>query len=125
MTDDVIPGDLRDFILRHIDSVAQLEALLLLRANPNEGWDIEQTAARLYVEQGEVAEVLARLCADGLLRCTEGRYRFGCDTAEQRAMVDRLAAAYSLHLIPVTAIIHAKPRRIREFANAFKFRRDR
>ena len=68
MTDDVIPGDLRDFILRHIDSVAQLEALLLLRANPNEGWDIEQTAARLYVEQGEVAEALARLCADGLLR---------------------------------------------------------
>src|SRR5690242_18314099 len=81
-----------------------------LRANPNEGWDIEQTAARLYVEQGEVAEVLARLSADGLLRCIDGRYRFGCDAAEQQAMVDRLAAAYSLHLIPVTAIIHAKPR---------------
>jgi hypothetical protein len=47
MTDDVIPGDLRDFILRHIDSVAQLEALLLLRANPNEDWDVKETATRV------------------------------------------------------------------------------
>lgn len=34
--DELIPVDLRDFILRHIDSVSQLEALLLLRAKPDE-----------------------------------------------------------------------------------------
>jgi len=31
MSDVILPDDVRDFILGHIDSVAQLEALLLLR----------------------------------------------------------------------------------------------
>lgn len=125
MADELIPGDLRDFILRYIDSVAHVEALLLLRANPDQGWDAKQTAARLYIREAEAADVLARLCGDGLVRGDDGLYRYECQTPEQQSMVDRLAAAYSKHLIPVTAIIHAKPRRIREFADAFKFRKDR
>ena len=47
MADDAIPDGVRDFVLRHIDSVAQLEALLLLRANSNENWDVPRAAARL------------------------------------------------------------------------------
>jgi hypothetical protein len=125
MADEVIPDDLGNFILRHIDSVAQLEALLLLRAHADEGWDTKQTATRLYASEHEVSEALAQLCSDGLLDCSEGIYRYRGGTAEQRAMVDRLADTYSRHLIPVTNMIHAKPRRIREFANAFRFRRDR
>jgi chromosomal replication initiation ATPase DnaA len=31
MSDVILPDDVRDFILGHIDSVARLEALLLLR----------------------------------------------------------------------------------------------
>ena len=125
MTDGIIPDDLRDFILRHVDSITQLEALILLRAHPDTDWDAKQTAARLYASSQEVAEVLARLCADGLLACNGELYRYHCETAELRAMVDRLADAYSRHLIPVTNMIHAKPRRIRQFADAFKFRKDR
>jgi hypothetical protein len=125
MADEIIPGDLRDFILRYIDSIGQLEALLLLRAYPNEDWDVKQTAARLYANEAEVAELLARLCADGLLCCNEGVYRYATESADQQNMVDRLAAAYSKHLIPVTNMIHGKPRRIREFADAFRFRKDR
>ena len=125
MADDLIPGDLRDFILRYIDSIAQLEALLLLRAHAGEDWDAKQTAARLYAGEPEVAEVLARLCADGLLCCNDGVYRYAPQSPEQHAMVERLAGAYAQHLIAVTNMIHAKPRRIREFADAFKFRKDR
>jgi hypothetical protein len=40
-------------------------------------------------------------------------------------MVDRLADAYARHLIPVTNLIHGKPRRLREFSDAFKIRKDR
>jgi hypothetical protein len=125
MADDLIPGDLRDFILRYIDSIAQLEALLLLRAHAGEEWDAKQTAARLYAGEPEVAEVLARLCADGLLCCNQGLYRYAPQSPEQQAIVERLAAAYARHLIPVTNMIHGKPRRIREFADAFRFRKDR
>jgi len=125
MADDHIPSDLRDFIVRHIDSIAQLEALLLLRAYPDMDWDAKQTAARLYANEPEVAEALARLCADGFLACNEGVYRYGPQSPEQQATVDGLADAYSRHLIPITNMIHGKPRRIREFADAFKLRKDR
>jgi hypothetical protein len=40
-------------------------------------------------------------------------------------MIARLADVYARHLIPVTNLIHSKPRRIREFADAFKLRKDR
>jgi hypothetical protein len=123
--DELIPGDLRDFILRHIDSVSQLEALLLLRAKPDEEWDVARTAQRLYVDEQEVTEVLARLCADGLLTCQGGLYRYEPEGAEKRAVIDRLADIYARHLIPVTNMIHTKPRRIRAFADAFRFRKDR
>jgi len=125
MADEIIPDDLRDFILRHVDSITQLEALILLRAHPDADWDAKRTAARLYASEQEVAEALARLCVDGLAACHEELYRYHCATDDLRTMVDRLADAYAHHLIPVTNMIHAKPRRIREFADAFKFRKDR
>ena len=124
MADELVPDDLREFILRHLDSVAELEALLLLRANAGQDWDLAKIAKRLHTSERDVAEGLARLCHDGFLACHEGIFRYGCHADEQRRMVDRLSEFYARHLIPVTNIIHSKPRRVREFADAFKFRRD-
>jgi hypothetical protein len=125
MTDSPIPADIQDFIIRHIDSVTQLEALLLLRSNLDETWDSSATAKRLYTSEQEVAEALALLCHDGLLSVSEGTYRYDCATPKQRDLVDRLAMIYSRQLISVTNVIHAKPRRIRQFADAFRLRKDR
>jgi hypothetical protein len=125
MADDPIPADLRDFILRFIDSVAHLEALLLLRANPQTSWDVPAVAARLYTTGEQASEVLVQLCNEGLLTSENGLYRYGTQSAEHLAMVDRLADSYARQLIPITNLIHGKPRRIRQFADAFKFRKDR
>ncbi len=124
MTEDLVPPELRDFIIRHIDSVAQLEALLLLRAGPEVSWDIAKTAKRLYCAEQEAVEILARLCADDFLSCENNVYRYEVQNPEQRRLIDQLAETYAKHLIPITNMIHAKPRRIREFADAFKFRKD-
>jgi DNA-binding MarR family transcriptional regulator len=67
MADDPIPGDLREFILGHIDSIAQLEALLLLRRNPSTTWNPSCVAERLYVTEGEATDLLTRLNDDGFL----------------------------------------------------------
>ncbi|MCK6450937.1 MAG: hypothetical protein L6R19_08800 [Alphaproteobacteria bacterium] len=125
MAETIIPDDLRDFVLRHIDSVAQLEALLLLRSNAGRSWDVPQMAKRLYIDEQAASEALTRLSADGLVSHKGGQFRYEGQAEELRRMVDRLADAYARHLIPVTNLIHGKPRRIREFADAFKFRRDR
>ena len=125
MTDDPVPAELREFILRYIDSVAHLEALLLLRANPQTPWEVSTVAARLYTAEKQAAEVLVQLCNDGLLVCENGLYRYANQSAENVAMIDGLATAYAKQLIPITNLIHGKPRRIRQFADAFKFRKDR
>src|SRR5689334_1726787 len=125
MIDETIPADLRDFIVRYIDSVAHLEALLLLRTNPEVRWDVPAVAARLYIGAQQAAEVLAQLCRERLIAAESNLYRFGGQSPETVTMIDRLAECYAKQLIPTTNLIHGKPRRIRQFADAFKFRKDR
>jgi predicted ArsR family transcriptional regulator len=125
MTDEPIPAELRDFILRHIDSVAQLEALLLLFWEKSTDWSAAKLSKRLYISEGEALAVLGRLTADGFAAEADGRYRFNPEIAEREHMLEQLANAYSTRLIPITNLIHSKPARIREFSDAFKLRKDR
>jgi DNA-binding MarR family transcriptional regulator len=124
----VIPGDVRRFLLKRIDSVAYLEALLLLRDNPHMEWSQSAVAARLYLEPEEVTPLLSRLCADGFIMRTESpeaQFRYRASSSELAALADRVAAEYAKHLVPITKLIHDKPRlRIQEFADAFKLRKD-
>lgn len=128
MLTDPIPDDVRRFILMSIDSVAQMEALLLLREKPQEEWDTAIIAKRLYISEPATADVLARLCAQGLLYCNGSeppRYQYHPHSAELEQIVDRVAETYTKHLVPVTNLIHSKPRiRIQEFADAFKLRKE-
>jgi hypothetical protein len=126
MSSDVIPEEIRQFIFRYIDSIAQLEALLLLRADPGRAWDAGEVAKRLYVGEREVVPLLERLQGDGfLLLDEEQRFRYRPTADELARLVDRLAEVYAKHLVPVTNLVHAKPRlRVQEFADAFKWRKE-
>jgi Mn-dependent DtxR family transcriptional regulator len=124
MADAEIPKQIQRFIAAHVDSVGQLEALLLLRSG-SQPWRAAQVAERLYVSEAEAMEVLDRLCSSGLVVRSDEAYRYECRTEELRRMVDDLAQLYARQLIPITNLIHAKSRRIRGFADAFRFRKDR
>jgi hypothetical protein len=120
----IIPRDVGQFILNHIDSIAQLEAVLLLRQSPDTWWECKQVAERLYIPEKNCAPILAELCGQGLLICinekTKPVYRYRPDSGDLREMVDRLAYYYSKHLVPVSNLVHAKARtRIEGFARAF------
>lgn len=125
MADELIPVDVRDFILSYIESVAQLEALLLLLHKSEERWTAAGVASQLYIAEGQAKDVLDRLCGSGLADCNDGAFWFNDAPPGQRDMVERLAELYSRHLIPVTNLIHSRPSGIRAFAAAFKFRKDR
>jgi hypothetical protein len=127
MTEDPIPNDIRQFILRSIDSIAQLEALLLLRASPQQSWGIHAIARRLYITEQETSLLLSGLCQQELVTPggESGQYTYKPASADLTRMVDRLAEIYAKHLVPVTNLIHAKPRtRMQEFADAFRLRKD-
>ena len=119
-----IPRQVRRFIARHIDSVGELEALLLLRATPGEAWAVPRIMSRLYVDEAETTRILDRLCRAGFLVHTDQGYLYQCTTEDLQRAVDDVADFYARHLIPITNMIHAKSRRIREFAEAFRFRKE-
>ncbi|HWP20597.1 MAG TPA: hypothetical protein VNO84_15805 [Burkholderiaceae bacterium] len=125
MTEDTIPADLRDFALRQIDSIAHLEALLLLWREPEALWQTADAAARLYIPPTQAQNVLDRLASLGLVVRTEaGQFRYEPRDPAQHALLERLADYYSKHLIAMTHLIHGKrERRIQEFADAFRLRK--
>jgi hypothetical protein len=119
-----LPIELRDFLARHIDSIAQLEALLLARRSPDLAWNAQAAAKRLYIGEPEASDTLAHLAEHGLLTREGASYRFHPQSAQLAEWVDLLAEHYKRQLIPITNFVHAKPRRIRQFADAFKLKRD-
>lgn len=109
MTTQSVPGGIRDFILKHIDSVAQVEALLLIWSNPEKHWGVSMVAARIYIGQAEAAQALAELCRHRLLVRKGDTFSLNA-SKENVDKIARLKEAYARHLIPVTDVIHSKSR---------------
>lgn len=128
MAEHFIPDDVAHFVLEKIDSVAQLEALLLLRRDPEKEWSAAALAARLYISEEQTKELLEGLRAQGFVAAQSNSSvcRYQPVTTELHQMLDRLAEIYAKQLVPVTNLIHSKPRpRIQEFADAFRLRKDK
>ncbi|MES2905887.1 MAG: hypothetical protein V4691_02485 [Pseudomonadota bacterium] len=126
MTEEVIPEDVRNFVMQKIDSVAQLECLLLLRAKPKDRWSAQDTAKNLYISEEKANELLQQLAVQGLFKIENPSLFYYQPASENmRDTVDRLAIIYSKYLLPVTHLIHSKSKtRIKEFADAFRIRKD-
>lgn len=126
MTQGEIPADIRRFILGNIPSVPYLEAVLLLRAEPDHGWDTALLARRLYVGERTAADLLQSLAAAGIAVTGPGTQgaRYG-PAPDLRAMLDQVADAYASDLVAVTALIHSRiDKRAQQFADAFRFRKE-
>jgi hypothetical protein len=124
MAEDSVPAEVREFVVRCIDSVAQLEALLLLRGPPPLAWNVPALARRLYVGESEAARLLGALVSCELATTDGSDFHYHPRDAEMTDLVDRLAQAYARSLVPVTKLIHERDVAIRKFADAFKLRKD-
>jgi hypothetical protein len=127
MSDEIIPEDVQKFILENIDSIAQMEGLLLLRANPDRKWSAEDVARRIYIKKSEAEIFMNRLSARQLILTSGGQnplYEYK-PHPELENMVQRMADAYSRYLLPVTHLIHSKEKfKIQNFADAFKIKKE-
>lgn len=101
-----------------------LEALLLVRSR-DEAWTVEDLAKRLYLPDARVQALVGELCDQGLTRAEDGTVRYAPDSTQIDAMVVELAGIYSRHVVAVTELIHSGlERQARDFADAFRLRRD-
>lgn len=125
MADQPIPEEVREFLLAHIDSIAQLEALILLRTSSERSWDARALAGRLYVSEKEAADALITLQACELVAKDGASFRYHPRDDQYQELVNKVAVTYARSLVPVTRLIHEKGLGLRKFADAFKFWRDK
>ncbi len=109
MAEPDVPDEVRDFIIKHIATVPQIEALLLIWSSPEKRWSLRQVAARIYTGEAEAARALDGLCAAGLLVHREENFALD-SSAENLDIIRKLKDAYARCLIPVTDVIHGKSR---------------
>ena len=125
MASGEIPPEVRRLILEAIDSVPELEALLLLRDTPAQCWTPDSASSRLYVSRTVAAYTLDVLAQRGFLEQTAQGFVYRPVAAEIAQTVDGLARTYAVALVAVTKLIHAKPGpSVLDFARAFRLRKD-
>jgi hypothetical protein len=121
-----IPESVKKLIATSIDSVPELEAILLLRQEHDHAWSDLEAGQRLYVSKTVAAHILAVLAERGFFACEDDRYTWAPATRELESAVADLAVAYSRHLVAVTQLVHTKPPEgARQFADAFRLRKDK
>lgn len=125
MSEQAIPPAVLSLIASSIDSVSEMEALLLFREESSRNWTQQQLAARLYITEREAAEVLQnlkkrKLISEGSAPSQEFVYQPG----ELVEAVDQLAVVHRTRLIAITKLIHSKPTSLSHFADAFRLRKE-
>jgi hypothetical protein len=125
VTLDPIPAPIRRFVLKHIHSIAEMEALVMMVKEPSTAWNEQLASARLYIPPAEAGRVLNRLVAHGLAEKRGQAYHQACRSPQDAATVEALVALYAAQLIPITNLIHSRhSSRIQEFAEAFQLRKE-
>jgi hypothetical protein len=117
-----------EFLSENIDTVPQLEGLLLLWQAPGKPWSVEELARRLYVSNEEAAAIIRALQMRALI-VSDGQpnaYRYSADWDVSGTLMAEVAQAYRHNLVHITKFIHSRASSaVRAFARAFDLKKDR
>jgi len=122
------PAEIEQFIGQNVESLAQLEMLLLLRSESSRSWSCFDLARQLYITPDVCTGIIADLERRGfVLRdaadSTLIRYRSGGASFDQ--LIDQLASLYQQRRVAVITLIYSKPvKKVQTFADAFRLRRE-
>ena len=126
--DNDIPAHVLRFVAESIDTVPQLETLLMMNDAPDRGWTIPEVASHNYITEQRAEEILNALRRRGLVAPEDSspRFRFTPATNEVRHLVADLARYYRANLSRIATLIHSKPSAsVTEFARAFDLKKAR
>lgn len=119
-----IPEEAQDLIARHIHSVAQLEALLYLRAAAGEVVTAESLGRAQKIGPDMASDLLTDLAGRGFLEKRDDGFLYKPKDTLSRP-VDVVAEAYSAYRVTIINLIFSKPSEgVQSFADAFRVRRD-
>jgi hypothetical protein len=124
---DEFPPKLEQFIAQHIESLAQLEMLLLMRQDPERHWDCAEIARLLYIGGDMCAQLVKDLERHGIVRQVpeSDGYQYHPRDAEMNRLVSDLASIYQERRVAVITQIYSRPmKKVQTFADAFRLRRE-
>ncbi len=121
---NAIPPELQDFLSSNVDSIEQLEVLLLVAGKPETTWTADEVATALNLPVPSAARQLDTLCARNLLDVRLGSqrlvYQWNPGTAELSAGAELLRQEYRTNRLAVLSwIVEGAPEPMRTFADAF------
>ena len=124
------PGaDPYEFVHENIDSVPHLEALILFWNSRPVGWTCDDMASRLYIPPEQVASVIRDLVRLQLVQEQPGsppRFSYFPRSDEQNELMHMVDDTYRRDLVRISTMLHSKASSpVREFARAFRFRKDK
>lgn len=118
-----LPENLRRLLIAHIDSIEQLEVLLLLHRDGTRAWRTDEIATELRTSLESASSRLEDLRRRRLAEGDGQTYTLG--RGPEARDVAELATLYRTRRVSVINYIFTKPAdRIRSFADAFKLRKD-
>ncbi len=112
------------FILDEIDSVPHIEALLILWNNRTKSCTLEELARLLYLPHDRTRTILADLVQRSLVVSGEQGSAYNPAHPRDHLMED-VDKIWRRELVRVSNMIHSKASpAVREFARAFRFKKD-
>ena len=118
-----------EFIHEHIDSVPHLEALILFWNSRPVGWSCDDLSSRLYVAPEKVSGIIRDLVRLQVVQEHPGspeKFSYFPRSDEQNSLMHLVDDAYRRDLVRISTMLHSKASSpVREFARAFRFRKDK
>jgi AraC-like DNA-binding protein len=120
-----LPEDVHRFLVQYIDSVEELEVLLLARMSAGRSWSADDMARELYSHPTSIARRFQRLLGAGLLREPAPQfYQYGPRSAQMDQLIARVAEIYRERRVAVISLIASKPiENVKAFSDAFLLRK--
>lgn len=135
MEDIPAQREVDEFILRRIDSVPHLEALLLLWTSRPREWSVDDMAKALYVRTDMAQAILEDLAHRELISVVPDpsavadqpdRYVYALDSDDQNKLMQAVDRTYRHELVRISTMIHSKASSaLRDFARAFRFTKEK
>lgn len=127
LTESDIPEPVRRFLAAHIDSIEQLEVLMLLRAHAARAWSADDVNRELRSSVMSIRDRLGDLAGKGFLVAGEVEgalaYRYAPADGEASRLIDALASAYKARRLAVITLIYARPENdVAALSGAFEIR---
>lgn len=113
--------DIDRFILDRIDSIPQLEALVLLFQQLSASWSVERVARRLWIHAEDARSILQGLMRHQLVMQIGGdgeQCRYQANPDYDR-LIQAVTESYRTDTIRISRMIHSKPSSIRYFMRPF------